>query len=79
MKSSVPATNRVNTLDRLNQIRMSPSERRMAKAYLHQAELLVDMLMWVDAELRRVLWFVGQGIGVLARRSKLHAAMAEPS
>ena len=77
MKPYEPATNRLNTLDRLDQIRMSASDRRMAKAYLRQAELLADMLMWVDAGLRRVLGFAGHGIGALARRSRMRDVTPE--
>jgi hypothetical protein len=79
MKSIEPAPNRLNTLDQLRQIRMGPNERRLAKAYLRQAELLADMFMWVDAELQRRLGFAGHGIGALARRSKVRALTPEPN
>lgn len=69
MKSYEQATNGVSTRCQLDQIRMSPSEHRMAKGYLCQAELLADALMRVDAELRHAFGFVGRGIGALAHRS----------
>jgi hypothetical protein len=33
----------LDTIDRWDQIRMSPNERSMARAYLRQAELIADM------------------------------------
>lgn len=80
MKPYEPATNSLSTLDRLDQIRMSPGERRMARAYLWQAELLADILMRVDAYLRHVFGFVGHGIrAAFARRRKVRAATPEPN
>jgi hypothetical protein len=78
MKPYEPATNRLNTLDQLDQVRMSPSERRMAKACLRQAALLAAMLIRLDPELRPVLGFAGHGIGALARRCKVRALTPEP-
>ena len=43
MQAYVQATNRLDTIDRLDQIRMNPNERRTARAYLRQAELIADM------------------------------------
>lgn len=73
------ATTSVNTLDQLDQIRMSPGERRMARAYLLQSELLADMLMRAEAELRAAFGYAGRGIGAFVRRGKVPAARAELS
>ena len=78
MEPYEPATNRFNTLDQLDQVCMRPGERRTAKAYFRQAELLADTLRSVDAELRRVLGCAGNGIGALARRSRARAVTAAP-
>ena len=43
MKPYEPVTDRLSTLNQLDQIRMSPGARRTAKACLRQAELLADM------------------------------------
>lgn len=77
MKPYEQATNRLSTCDQLDQVRMSPGERRMAEAYLRQAELLADMLMRVDAELRQVFGFVGRGIGAIAGRAKVPGVRPE--
>lgn len=79
MKPYEQATNSVNTLAQLDQVRMSPGERRMARAYLLQAELLADMLMRADAELRAAFGYAGRGIAALVRRGKVSAARAELS
>ncbi len=79
MKPYEQAINSVSTRYQLDQVRMSPDERRMARAYLRQAELLADVLMRVDAELRRVFGFVGRGMGAVARRSKAPAVTPEPN
>ena len=70
MKLCEQGTNSVSTLDQLDQIRMSPSERWRARAYLRRAEFLADILMRVDANLRHAIGFVGRGIGAFACRSK---------
>lgn len=79
MKPYEQTTNSVSAVDQLDQIRMSPAERKMAKAYLRLAELLADMLMRVDAELRRACGFVGRGVVALAHRSKVSAVRPEPN
>ena len=77
MKPQQQATNCLSTLAQLDQIRMSPGERRMARAYLRQAELLADVLMRVEADLRHVLGFAWRGIGALGRRSKVPGVRPE--
>ncbi len=72
-------TNCVSTRDQLDQVRMRQCERQRARAYLRQSELLADMLLRVDADVRRILGFVGRGIGAFARRSKVRAATPEPN
>lgn len=69
----------VNTLEQLDQIRMSPGERRMARAYLRQSELLADLLLRADAELRAAFGYAGRGIAAFVRRGKAPAARAELS
>jgi hypothetical protein len=70
MKPFEEATNSLSILDRSDQVRIGPGERRMARAYLRQAGLLADILMRVYSVLRLVFEFVGHGIGTFARRSK---------
>jgi hypothetical protein len=78
MKPYEPATSSLSTLDRLDQVRMSPGERRMARAYLRQAELLAEILMRVDADLRHVFGFVGARLQrFCTRRSKVPAVAPE--
>ena len=54
--------------DRVDQTRMSPHERRMALAPILPAELIADMLIRANADLRRVFGFIGRGISALAPR-----------
>ena len=68
---------RLSTLDQLDQVHMNPGERRMARAYLRQAELLADLLMRLDADLRHAFGFVGRGIGAVSARGKVSAARPE--
>lgn len=77
MKPYEQATNRSNICDQLDQVRMSPGERRMAKVYLRQGELLAEMLMRIGAELRHAFGFVGRGIGAVAGRAKVPGARPE--
>lgn len=63
----------------LDQIRMSPGERPMARVHLHQAELLADRLMRVYADRRLVLGFPRPGVGAFARHSQLPGVMPEPN
>lgn len=79
MKPYQQAINSVTTLEQLDQIRMSPGGRRMARAYLRQSELLADMLMRADAELRAAFGYAGRGIAAFVRRGKVPAARAELS
>ena len=79
MKPYEQATNRINTLDQLDQLHMSPGERRMARAYLRQAELIAAILMRADAELRAAFGYAGRGIGALVRRGKVPGARPELS
>jgi hypothetical protein len=71
------ATNNLGTADGLARIRMSPGKRRMARASMRQAELIVDLLMRANDDLRRVFGFVRRGINALARRSKVPAVAPE--
>ena len=73
MKHDELTTYRSNALDRLDAIRMHPGGRRIAKACLRKSELLAEMFMWLDTELRRVLAFAGQACGAVARSSKVRA------
>lgn len=77
MKPYLQSTNRSSTRDQLDQVRMSPGERRTARAYLRQAELLAEMLMRVGAELRQVFRLVGRGIGAVAGRGRVVAARSD--
>ena len=79
MKHHELATSSPNTLDRLDGIRTHPVGRRRAKAGVRQSELLADLFVWLDAELRRVLAFAGQAFGALARCSKVCALTPEPN
>jgi hypothetical protein len=77
MRPYEETTNSFNMLDRLDQIRMSPGERLMAKAYLRQGQLLADFLLRVGADLRRVFGFVARGFDAIARRKKASAISRE--
>lgn len=77
MKPYEQATNPLTTRDQLDRVRMSPGERRMARAYLRQAELLAGMLMRMGAELRHVFGFVWRGIGAVAGRAKVPGVRPE--
>jgi hypothetical protein len=79
MKPYAEVTNSLSTLDCLDQIRMSPSERLMARACLRKAELLADILLEVGADLRYLFGFVGCGFGAFARRRKASAVPPERS
>jgi hypothetical protein len=68
---------RLSTLDQLDQVHMSPSERRMARAYLRQAELLADVLMRLDANIRHAFGVIGRGLGAVTSRGKISAASSE--
>jgi hypothetical protein len=79
MKAYEHATNSLGAVDRLDQIRMSPAERRMALASMRQAELIAEMLIRANEDLRQVFGFVRRVIGVLAHRSKVPAVRPEPN
>jgi hypothetical protein len=70
-------TNSLGAGDRLDQIRLSPAERRMARASMRQAELIAEMLMRANKELRQVFGFVRRCSSSLARRSKASVASPE--
>lgn len=72
MKPYEQPRNSVNTLEQLERVRMIPSDRRRAKAYLRQAELFADTLVRADAQLRHAFGFVGRGILALVHRRKVH-------
>ena len=67
----------LSTFDQLDQVRMSPGKRRMARRYLRQAEFLADMLMRLDADRRRAFGFIGRGIGAVLGGGKVAAARPE--
>lgn len=77
MKPYEQATNPLTTRDQLDRVRMSAGERRMAMAYLCQAELLAEMLMRMGAELRQVFGFARRGIGAVAGRAKVPGVRPE--
>jgi hypothetical protein len=77
MKPSEQAANGSSTIDRLDRIRMSPDERRIARASMLQAELIADLLMRANKDLRHVLGFIGRCIGALAHRSKVSPVARE--
>jgi hypothetical protein len=79
MKTYKQVTNSSGTRHGLDLVRLSPGERRMAKAYLALAELLADMLLRTYAGLGRGFGFVGRGIAAIAQRSKVAAVAAEPN
>jgi hypothetical protein len=67
----------LTTLDQFDRVRMSPGERRSARAYLRQAELFDDVLLRLDADLRHAFGFLGRGIRAAAGRGKISAASSE--
>jgi glycosyltransferase involved in cell wall biosynthesis len=79
MKTYEQTANSLGTLHGLDLVRLSPGERRMAKAYLALAELLADMLVRTCAGLGRGFGLVGRGIAAFAQRSKVPVIAAEPN
>lgn len=77
MKPCEQATNTGRKLDRLEHINMTAQQRRIARASMHQAEMIIDMLMRAHADIQLVLGFVRRVIGSVARRGKLPAARSE--
>ncbi len=77
MKLCEQATNTGRKFDRLDQINMTAQQRRNARASIHQAEMIIDMLVWAHADIQQVLGFVRRVIGSVARRGKLIAARTE--
>jgi hypothetical protein len=71
MNSSEKAANRISTIDGLDQVRMNPEQRRLARASVRQSELLVESLVRGNELLRQVFGFIRRGIGTLARHSKV--------
>ncbi len=77
MKPCEQATNTGRKLDRLDQINMTAHQRRTARASMHQAEMIIDMLMRAHADFQQVLGLVRRVIGSVARRGRLLAARTE--
>jgi len=77
MKSYATATNSLSALDPLSEVRMRPDQRREARASMRQAEMLTDMLLRVNHDLRHALGFVWRGIVAAAQRSKSSASAPE--
>lgn len=57
MNSSDKAANTTSTIDGLEQVRMNPEQRRLARASVRQAELLVEWLVRGYELLRQVFGF----------------------
>ena len=69
MKPYAQASSSFSTVDGMDPIRVSPIERRMARASMRHAELIAAMLLRANKDLRHVFGFIGRGItGALARR-----------
>jgi hypothetical protein len=77
MNLSDKAASRIGTIDGLDRVCMSPDQRRLAQASLRQAELLADMLLRANDDLRKVFRILQRGIGILARRSKVSPFASE--
>jgi hypothetical protein len=69
-----PATTSLGTGDRLDQIRLSPRQLRMALASMRQAELISELLMRAICDLRAVFGCVSRSVSALVRRNKVSAA-----
>ena len=79
MRPDEAAVDQLSTRDQFDQVCMRLGERRRARAYLRQAGLLAAMLLRVGADVRRILGYIGRGVGAFARRSKVRAATPEPN
>jgi hypothetical protein len=77
MNSYAQPTTGLGTADRLDQIRLSPDQRRMARASVRQAEWIAEMLMHAIGGLRRLLEFLRRGISAPAHRRQVSAAAPE--
>jgi hypothetical protein len=71
MNPSDKAASRIGTIDRLGQVPMSPDQRRLARASLRQAELLADMLIRANEDLRKVFGILRRARVPIPRRSKV--------
>jgi len=70
MKSYERLTSTTSSVDRLDQTRMSPDQRRIARASMRHAESIADMFVRANDGRRYVLGSIGRGMSALARRSK---------
>jgi len=69
MKTYERATLTSSSMDRLDEIAMSPDKRRIARASMRQAELIADVLVRANDGLRYVWGSIGRGVCAIARRS----------
>jgi hypothetical protein len=77
MKSYGQAGNSMGADDGLAHIRMRPDQLRTARATLHQAELIADMLIRANQDLHQLFALIGRGISALARHGKVSATKPE--
>jgi hypothetical protein len=70
MKSVEQVIESVIAADRLDHICMSPGERRAAQASLRRGEMIAEMLMRANEDLRRLFSLIGRGVGALLHRGK---------
>lgn len=70
MKSVDQVTENVIATDRLDHIRLSPGERRAAQSSLRQGELIAEMLIRANEDLRRLFSLIGRGVGAVLNRNK---------
>lgn len=77
MRPCDQATNRLSTVNHLDQICIRPDEYRVARTSLRQAELLAVMFMRAYEDLRHVFGLVARGFSALPRRSNVCAVTPE--
>jgi len=77
MKPYQQATSTLDSVESLDQIRMSPDARRMARVTLRQAELITAILIRTYQDLREVFGLIGHGARALAHHSKVTAKTPE--
>jgi len=77
MKSHEQASNSMGADNGLAHVRMSPDQRRAARATLRQAELIADMLIRANQDLHHAFAMIARGISALTRHSKVSAAKPE--
>jgi len=75
MKAYETAASSNSLVEGLDQIRMSPEARRSARASIQQGELIAEMLMRANEDLRQTFGFVRRAIGAFGHRSKATAAV----